>query len=92
MKFNVRVAQNQHSDIATSVAWNVDNQLFSCSDDKTICKWTADGEAAGKIESVQSYITNISCFPGTGKQVSRTHKFSFGHAVEAFIHLSTCSL
>jgi len=76
MKFNVKVKANQHSDIATSVAWNVDNQLFSCSDDKTICKWTADGEAVGKIESIQSYITNIDCFPGTGKQVCLIRRFS----------------
>lgn len=92
MKFNVRVSQNQHSDIATSVAWNVDNHLFSCSDDKTICKWTADGEAAGKIESVQSYITNISCFPGTGKQVRRLHVRSFEQAFDTCIHPSPCGI
>jgi hypothetical protein len=70
MKLNINVKSGEHTDITTSVAWTVENTLFSCSDDKTICKWSADGEPAGKITSIQAYTTKISCHPGAGKQVS----------------------
>lgn len=58
------------SDIATAVAWSPDSQLFSCSDDKEICKWSAEGEAAGKFSVNNVYISSISWFPTLGKQVN----------------------
>ena len=70
MRFNISVKTGEHSDIASSVAWSNENMLYSCSDDKTICKWTADGAPAGKINSIQSFTTAISWYPSSGKQVS----------------------
>jgi intraflagellar transport protein 80 len=59
-------------DIVTAVAWTPDCQLFSCSDDKVIWKWTADGESAGKVTSFDNlFITNISWIPPVGKQVRK---------------------
>lgn len=57
------------TDIATAVAWAPDNQLISCSDDKIICRWTSEGEVAGKISSVSAFVTAVSWFPVIGKQV-----------------------
>jgi hypothetical protein len=55
------------------VAWTPDGQLFSCSDDKTIWKWTADGESVGKVTSFDNlFITNISWIPPVGKQVRQS--------------------
>ena len=59
------------SDIVTAVAWSPDCQLFSCSDDKAIGKWGADGEAAGKITTINVFPSSISFYPGIGKQVSK---------------------
>ena len=58
------------SDMVTAVAWAPDNQLVSCSDDKTLCKWSADGEHAGNKISVDIFISHISWFPTVGKQVT----------------------
>ena len=58
------------TDIATAVAWAPDNQLVSCSDDKIICRWTSDGEIAGKISTIAAFATGISWFPVIGNQVS----------------------
>ena len=57
------------SDITTSVSWTPDNQLVSCSDDKTMAKWNSDGDSSGKLGTLSSvYSTSISWFPATGKQ------------------------
>ena len=56
------------NEIVTAVAWSPDGQLLSCSDDKSIGKWSADGESVGKI-SIDVFVTCISWFPATGKQV-----------------------
>jgi intraflagellar transport protein 80 len=70
MKFNINIRSGEHTDIATSVAWSNENQLFSCSDDKTLAKWSPEGQPAGKITSIQAYTTGISWYPSSGKQVS----------------------
>ena len=73
--------KTEHTDIATAVAWSTDCQLFSCSDDKTITKWTAEGECSGKITlDPKTFITSISWLPsgsgGGSKQASETFAIS----------------
>ena len=57
------------SEIATAVGWSPGNELLSCSDDKIVCKWGADGEPTGKITTLNVYASSLSWFPTSGKQV-----------------------
>lgn len=59
------------TDMVSSVAWAPDGQLLTAGDDKILCKWGADGDLAGKITSLSTYITSISWLPSLGKQVLR---------------------
>ena len=68
MKLNVAVKQDAHAEICTSIAWSPDSQLLSCSDDKVLCKWGADGESLGKVATLTAYATSISWCPAVGKQ------------------------
>ena len=40
-----------NKDIATSLAWTASNELYTCSDDKTIWKWNMDGEPLSEVMS-----------------------------------------
>ena len=68
MKLNISVKADAHSEICTAVSWSPDAQLLSCSDDKVLSKWGADGEALGKVATLSVYTTSISWCPATGKQ------------------------
>jgi intraflagellar transport protein 80 len=55
------------TDIVTAVVWTPDGQLITCSDDKDIIQWTADGEKPTKITSLNNlFVTCIAWFPATG--------------------------
>lgn len=69
MELNVEL-KNEHTDVASSVAWSHDCQLMTCADDKVLCKWGSDGEMLGKITTMSTYVTSISCLPTIGKQAS----------------------
>jgi len=62
--------KEEHTEIVTAVTWSPDGQLFSCSDDKQIIRWSSDGEKLANI-SLQNpvFITSIAWFPSAGKQV-----------------------
>lgn len=66
---NVTV-KSEHSDIGCAVAWSSDGQLLSCGDDRTIIRWDAEGAIAGKITTVQAYVTSVCWFPVVGKQTN----------------------
>ena len=70
------------SEIATSVAWAPDGQLFSCSDDKDVKKWGSDGSCQGKVTSLSAFPSCVSWYPSNGKQASyyqmSNHYFSEG--------------
>ena len=59
------------TEIVTAVSWTPDSQLISCSDDKTMVKWGADGEKNGNIpiKELNIFVTNISWFRSINKQV-----------------------
>jgi hypothetical protein len=60
------------TEITTAVSWSPDCQLLSCSDDKIVGKWGADGESIGKITTLNVFISSLSWFPASGKQVNTT--------------------
>ena len=68
MKLNVSVKAGAHEEICTAVSWSPDSQLLSCSDDKVLCKWGADGESMGKVTTLAAFATSISWCPSSGKQ------------------------
>ena len=40
---------NVHKELVSAVGWNAFNELYSCSDDKTVCRWDMHGDASGKV-------------------------------------------
>ncbi len=68
--YHIYIYLHADTEIATALTWSPDCQLFSCSDDKIVCKWAADGSCLGKINTLNVFVTGISWYPATGKQVS----------------------
>ena len=52
----------------SAVAWSPDGTLLTVSDDKTVCRWSADGDMQGSFP-INVFGTNVSWFPKSGKQV-----------------------
>mmetsp|Transcript_32401 Transcript_32401/g.30905 ORF Transcript_32401/g.30905 Transcript_32401/m.30905 type:complete len:777 (-) Transcript_32401:82-2412(-) len=67
MRLDISLKQ-EHTEITTAVSWSPDCQLLSCSDDKIVCKWGADGECTGKITTLNVFVSSLSWFPASGKQ------------------------
>jgi hypothetical protein len=42
-------AAKAHTEIAAAVGWNASSELYSCSDDHTVCKWNSRGDLEGKV-------------------------------------------
>ena len=40
-----------HTDTVTTLGWSSSNELFSCSDDHSIQRWTGAGEHLGQVQS-----------------------------------------
>ena len=64
------------ADMVTAVAWAPDSQLVSCSDDKSLGRWTAEGAAAGARIGVDVFVAHVSWFPSVGKQVPLLHSLT----------------
>ncbi|KAJ2996367.1 Intraflagellar transport protein 80 [Globomyces sp. JEL0801] len=45
----VQTPVNKHTDLVTCVGWTQDNELYSVSDDKTILKWSGDGDLLSTV-------------------------------------------
>ena len=84
MKLNISL-ETEHSDIVSSVAWSVDGQLLSYGDDKVLCKWTADGQSAGKIGTINAYGTSLSI---SGKQAADMFALSCTDGTVRFVSKS----
>jgi hypothetical protein len=39
------------SEVITGVAWTPGNELWACSDDQAIWRWTAEGDAPAKVNA-----------------------------------------
>jgi WD40 repeat protein len=54
-------------ELVSAVCWSPSNELLACSDDKTISRWSADGEFSGLVvNELPAYVTDISYLPSTG--------------------------
>ena len=57
-------------DVCTTIGWSGGNELYSCSDDSTILKWSMNGEPMGKVcEMENTYFTDIHWFPTRNKKM-----------------------
>lgn len=61
---------NLHKDMVTAVCWTPTNELYTCSDDKTVMRWNLQGESMGKVCELDAFVTDMSWFPSAGQQVS----------------------
>ena len=68
MRFVVS-AHKAHSEICAAVTWSPDSSLFSCADDKSIVRWSTDGDSSSKVGSTDAFVASMAWFPGVGKQV-----------------------
>ncbi len=55
--------KHNHQDVVSSVCWAPNNQLFSLSDDKTICIWDVNGEYVSKFMDLDTYCTSMEWGP-----------------------------
>jgi intraflagellar transport protein 80 len=53
----------QHEEIITGIGWTAGNELYTCSDDKKICKWDMNGEPLGTVMQLDAYVTDFQWFP-----------------------------
>jgi len=68
MKLQVtQQGNNHHSDLVTAACWTPSNELYTCSDDKKICKWSMDGELIGEVCKVDVFVTGMHWFAAVGK-------------------------
>lgn len=70
LKLWLPAAAQQHKDTVTAAAWSPGNELFTCSDDNTIAKWSIAGQLLGKVCDVDTAVTDMCWFPSIGSQVS----------------------
>lgn len=45
--------------MVTAVGWGPANELYSCSDDKTVWKWDKTTEPVAKVCALDSYFTGM---------------------------------
>ncbi len=59
-----------HTDVCAALGWSVLNELYTCSDDQTIQKWSLSGEHEGKVCNLGAYVTSLHWFPVASKKQS----------------------
>ena len=74
MKLAVTLAPSRHTELVSSVVWNSRNEIFSCSDDKTIRRWNLDGTVGADepVVTLDSYILCVGWAPSTSGVPSET--------------------
>jgi|AntAceMinimDraft_5_1070358.scaffolds.fasta_scaffold86746_2 intraflagellar transport protein 80 len=59
LKIEKLKASHPHQELVSAVGWNAFNELYSCSDDQTVCRWDMNGDAGGKVR-VSRHLTSAS--------------------------------
>mmetsp|Transcript_45447 Transcript_45447/g.72922 ORF Transcript_45447/g.72922 Transcript_45447/m.72922 type:complete len:761 (-) Transcript_45447:178-2460(-) len=67
LKIEKLKASHPHQELVSAVGWNAFNELYSCSDDQTVCRWDMNGDAGGKVCDIDGYVTDMQWFPGASK-------------------------
>jgi len=65
LKLSKNGKKHNHEDFVSSVCWNINNQLYSLSDDKTICIWDINGEFVNKFLDLDCYCTAMELGPSS---------------------------
>lgn len=62
MRLEVKVAR-QHRETCTAVGWSFTNELVSCSDDRSVWRWSMSHEPIGQMMPLDAYVTALDWFP-----------------------------
>jgi len=81
-----QLASNHHTEAVTACAWAPTNELFTCSDDKTVCRWNMEGELLGTVATLDTYVTDMHWFPSIGRQVADMFVVSCSDGTFRLIH------
>ncbi|KAG0618321.1 hypothetical protein M758_4G054400 [Ceratodon purpureus] len=57
-----------HKDLVSAVGWNLCNELYTCSDDRTIWRWNRGGEALSKVCTLEVCFTDIHWYPSMSQR------------------------
>ena len=67
----------EHTETATCCRWTPKNELYTCADDRSMLKWSMDGECVGgKVATLDSYATSMDWSPSIGRQRADTFAVS----------------
>jgi intraflagellar transport protein 80 len=68
--------------VCTAVGWSSSNELYSVSDDKTVLKWSVNGDFLGKVMDLDGFVTDMHWFPSHSKKNASlsTDIFILGYA------------
>ncbi|KAG6547729.1 hypothetical protein Mapa_010542 [Marchantia paleacea] len=58
-----------HTDLVSAVGWNLAGEVYSCSDDHTIWKWSRNGEALCQVCTVkETSFTDLQWYPSISQR------------------------
>ncbi|CAM6088739.1 unnamed protein product [Calypogeia fissa] len=73
------VVSSPHTDLVAAVGWNLSSELYSCSDDHTIWRWSRNGEALNKVCTLGTCFTDLHWCP------SMSHRQHSGFGPDVFV-------
>ena len=59
MRLNITSAKERHGEACTTVAVSLSGDIISGSDDFTVRRWNANGEALGVVKEFESCVTTL---------------------------------
>lgn len=68
----IRFVRRADTEMVPAVAWTPQGELYACSEDKEISRWSMDGELLGKAGELDAVVTDMHWFPSVGAQAADT--------------------